>query len=65
MATVSLNLKPFPVPTEVLIDLPGTGKREDGMQLLPKLRLDQLSTSELEVMIAEWAEAVMEAHKTK
>lgn len=61
MASVSLQLKPFPVPSEVIIDLPGTGKREDGMKQLPTLKLNQLAPAELEAMISEWAEAVMAA----
>lgn len=61
MASVSLQLKPFSVPSEVVIDLPGTGKREDGMKQLPTLKLNQLAPAELEAMISEWAEAVMAA----
>lgn len=65
MATMSLKVKPFDVPTEVTLDLPGTGRREDGMQALPKLKLNQVDAATLEAMIGEWAEAVMAAAAAK
>lgn len=65
MVTISLKVKPFEVPTDVFIDLPGTGKREDGMQALPKLKLNQVDAATLEAMIGEWVEAVMAAAAVK
>ena len=65
MATMSLKVKPFDVPTEVTLDLPGTGRREDGMQVLPKLKLNQVDAATLSSMIDEWAEAVLTAAAVK
>ena len=65
MAIISLKVKPFDVPTEVILDLPGTGRREDGMQALPKLKLNQIDAATLEALISEWAEAVMAAAAVK
>ncbi len=58
MATLSLELVPFPVPNEVSIKMPA-GKRQDGMKPLPTLALEDLSTEALEALLSEFCEAVM------
>lgn len=60
MATIKLQLQPFPVPTHVAIMLP-TGKKQDGAKPLPTLALSELSDEALEGLINEFAEAVMKA----
>jgi len=65
MASISLNLKPFDVPSEVTVNFPGSGNRQDGMQKLPTLKLNQLSQEALDALISEFAEAVMAAAAIK
>ena len=65
MATIALTLKPFPVPTEVVIEMPGTGVRQNGMKPLPTLKLNQLDVETAEALITEFAEAVMAAVNAK
>ena len=60
MATFSMKLRPFPIPSEVILDMPA-GKREDGMKALPTLPLSALDEDTLNAMIAEFAETVMVA----
>jgi hypothetical protein len=60
MATINLTLKPFPVPTEVTIDMPA-GKREDGAKPLPTLKLADLSEDALAALCEEFTNAVFEA----
>ena len=61
MASISVKLKPFPVPTEVVIELPGSGLKQDGMTKLPTLKLSELDVATAEAMIEEFATAVMNA----
>lgn len=58
MASVTLQLQPFPVPTHVTVVLP-VGKKQDGVQTLPQLLLKDLSDEALEALITEFAENVM------
>jgi hypothetical protein len=58
MASVTLQLQPFPVPTHVTVVLPA-GKKQDGAQALPQLLLKDLSDEALEALITEFAENVM------
>lgn len=60
MATINLQLQPFPVPTHVNIVMPAS-KRQDGMKPAPTLALSELSDEALEALINEFAEAVMKA----
>jgi hypothetical protein len=60
MATVSLELTPFEVPTHVTVKMP-PGKRQDGMTPLPKLALNELDDEVLAALIDEFAAAVMAA----
>ncbi len=60
MATLPLKIKPFDVPEYVLLDMP-PGRKQDGLQGLPKVRLEDLPDDVLEALITEFAEAVMKA----
>ena len=60
MASVTLQLQPFPVPTHATIILPA-GKRQDGLQPPPQLLLKDLSDDALAALIEEFATNVMKA----
>ena len=60
MATVNLELNPFPVPTEVTIKLP-PGKREDGLKSPPTIKLENLSEEALSALCEEFTAAVFVA----
>ena len=63
MASISLELQPFPVPDQVTIKMP-PGKREDGMKPATVVKLEDLSTDVLEALLAEFCDAVMLKAKT-
>lgn len=58
MATIKLQLEPFPVPKHVALVLPA-GKRQDGMTPRPTLPLSELPDEALEALIEEFATNVM------
>lgn len=60
MASMNLELQPFPVPTEVFIKMP-PGKKEDGPKSLPTLKLSDLSDEALAALCEEFCNAVYEA----
>lgn len=60
MANLPLKVRPFDVPTHVTLELPA-GRRQDGVQALPKIALESLPDDVLEQLITEFAEAVMKA----
>ncbi len=60
MATFSLPIVPFPVPTHVTLQMP-PGKRQDGMQKPITIPLADLPNEALQALIEEFAVAVMEA----
>lgn len=60
MATLPLKVRPFDVPTHVTVELP-PGRRQDGVQPLPKISLDNLPDDVLAALIEEFTEAVMKA----
>lgn len=59
MATLPMQLIPFPVPTEVTLKVPSSGKREDGFSSPISIPISSLSSEVLEAMLAEFCEAVM------
>lgn len=59
MASVTLQLQPFPVPTHVTVVLPPTKRGPEGIQQPPQLLLKDLSDEALEALITEFAENVM------
>lgn len=61
MATLNLELEPFVVPTAVVVRLPTSGKREDGIQPSPTIPLNMVDEDTLNSMIEEFALAVMTA----
>jgi hypothetical protein len=58
MASVKLELQPFPVPTEVTVKMP-PAKREDGIKPGIKLALVDLDDATLEALIDEFVAGVM------
>lgn len=58
MAQLPLKVRPFEVPTHVTLELP-PGKRQDGVQALPKISLENLPDDVLAALIEEFTEAVM------
>jgi len=60
MATLNLSLKPFDVPTHVILDMP-PGRKQDGIQGLPTIALESLDEATLEALIEEFAANVMKA----
>jgi hypothetical protein len=60
MATINLQLQPFPVPTHVTISMPA-GRKQDGIKPLPTLALTDLSDEVLSALIEEFATNVMKA----
>ena len=61
MATLQFELKPFDVPKTVTVVMPTTGKREDGIQALPTIPINQVDEETLNALIEEFALAVMTA----
>lgn len=61
MATVNLQLQPFPVPESVTVVRPARAKRQDSIQPAPVILLRDLSDEALEALITEFAENVMKA----
>lgn len=60
MASISVELSPFPVPTGVtMIQKPGL--RQDGFRPAPQLKLSDLSPATLDAMCEEFRTAVFEA----
>ena len=60
MASINLELQPFPVPEDVTIKLP-PGRREDGMRPAPTMKLADLSDEVLAAMCEEFTQAVFAA----
>ena len=60
MASISLELQPFAVPTHVTVVMPA-GKRQDGVKPAPTLALSDLSDEVLAALIEEFAANVMKA----
>ena len=60
MASINLQLQPFPVPSMVTIAMP-PGKRQDGMKPAPTMALNELPDEVLEALIEEFAANVMKA----
>lgn len=60
MATVNLELRPFPVPNEVFVQTK-PGLRQDGIRPLPALKLTELSPVDLDAMCEEFRTSVFEA----
>jgi hypothetical protein len=58
MATLSLPIKPFEVPEFVYLDMPA-GRKQDGIQGLPKIYLADLDDASLASLIEEFSAAVM------
>lgn len=58
MAEFKLPIVPFPVPSEVTLQLPA-GKREDGLRPPVTIPLEQLDDHTLAALIEEFAVAVM------
>ena len=65
MATIPLTIVPFKVPKTVNIQLPGTGKRQDGMRPPIELNIHELDLATVEQLISDFAEGVMAAHAEK
>lgn len=59
MATYSVKLMPFPVPTAVRVQL--AGLRQDGMKPLPEILLSDLSVETLEELCREFRASVFDA----
>lgn len=57
MATVEMKLKPFPVPDAAVVDL-GPGRKEDGVQRLPTIPVEELSANAVEDLAFEWLSAL-------
>jgi hypothetical protein len=60
MATMKLELNPFDVPDHVTVKLP-PGRREDGMQALPTIALQDIDEETLASLCDEFTEAVFAA----
>jgi len=60
MASIKIEIQPFPVPSHVTLVMP-VGKRQDGMKQAPTLALSELTDDALEVLIEEFATNVMAA----
>jgi hypothetical protein len=60
MASVQLELNPFPVPTGVTVRMK-PGLRQDGFRPSPELKLTELSPVVLDAMCEEFRTAVFEA----
>ena len=60
MASVQLELLPFPVPTGVIVKVK-PGRREDGFRPAPELKLTELSPVDLDAMCEEFRTAVFNA----
>lgn len=60
MAALPLKIKPFEVPTHVVLELP-PGRKQDGPQALPKISLHDLPDDVLASLIDEFTDAVMKA----
>ena len=61
MASVTLQLQPFPVPTHATVILPPTRRGPEGVQQPPQLLLKDLSDDALAALIEEFATNVMKA----
>lgn len=61
MATITLELNPFPVPNDVTGKMPGTGKREDGIRPTTVMELSELSEETLAALCDEFTQAVFAA----
>jgi hypothetical protein len=61
MASLNLKLEPFPVPTNVTVIVPSSGKREDGIRPPMTVPLEMVDEQTLNTMIEEFALAVMTA----
>jgi len=65
MTSIKLKITPFTVPSEVLIQIPGSGKREDGIQQPFAVDLSQLDEEILAALCEEFTTSVfMLAGKT-
>lgn len=60
MASINLELQPFPVPIEVVIKMP-VGKKQDGLKALPTVKLEDLSDEALAALCEEFTQAVFAA----
>jgi hypothetical protein len=60
MVSINLVLQPFPVPTDVTIQMP-PGKREDGMKAAPTLKLSDLNEETLAALCDQFTNAVFAA----
>lgn len=58
----STPIEPFPLPISVALNLPGSGKRQDGLQPSVTLKLSQLPRATVEALCMEFVEAVLAAH---
>lgn len=61
MATFSVKIEPFSIPTEVRLLVPSTNKREDGMRPVPTIKLTDLTDDALNDLIEEFVAGVMKA----
>lgn len=58
MTSINLKITPFTIPTEVLIQIPGSGKREDGMQQPITIKLSELDEETLAALCEEFTTSV-------
>lgn len=61
MATFSLQVSPFPVPTHVTLVVPSSGKREDGIRQPVQIALADIPEDTLTALIEEFAQSVLKA----
>jgi hypothetical protein len=60
VASIQVELNPFPVPTGVTVKMK-PGRREDGFRPAPELKLTELSPVDLDAMCEEFRTAVFNA----
>lgn len=60
MAQVSFPVVPFEVPTVVVIAMPSSGRREDGMRPLPTVPIAELPRETVEQMCADFTKTMLD-----
>lgn len=62
MADYAVPLMPFDVPTQVVLQVPHSGRREDGFKPLPTIAINDLPRATVEALCAEFTSRVLTAY---
>ncbi len=64
MAHHKLTLKPFPVPTEAVMEMP-VGLKQDGLSRLPTVKVEDLDRDAVDELAEQWLKALYASRKQK